>query len=70
MRGAAFLSKSLDIIGIENSIVVDIGGTSTDVGQLVKGFPREAAARVEVVDNFGSFGIPSPGVDFIKQFYA
>ena len=48
MRGAAFLSKGLDISGIENSLVVDIGGTTTDVGQLVKGFPREAASRVEV----------------------
>jgi len=27
---------------------VDIGGTTTDIGQLVKGFPREAAARVQV----------------------
>ena len=52
MRGAAFLSKGLDISGIENSLVVDIGGTTTDVGQLVKGFPREAAARVEVNLNY------------------
>ena len=46
------MSKGLDISGIENSLVVDIGGTTTDVGQLVKGFPREAAARVEVNFNY------------------
>ena len=46
------MSKGLDISGIENSLIVDIGGTTTDVGQLVKGFPREAAARVEVNLNY------------------
>ena len=33
MRGAAFLS------GVRDGIVVDVGGTSTDVGALVRGFP-------------------------------
>ena len=33
MRGAAWLS------GVRDGIVVDVGGTSTDVGALVKGFP-------------------------------
>ena len=42
MRGAAFLS------GLEDAIVVDIGGTSTDVGQLRRGFPREANSVVEI----------------------
>ena len=42
MRGAAFLS------GISDCIVVDIGGTSTDVGALVKGFPRESAVAVDI----------------------
>ena len=42
MRGAAFLSE------IADGIVVDIGGTSTDVGALVKGFPRESAVAVEI----------------------
>jgi N-methylhydantoinase A/oxoprolinase/acetone carboxylase beta subunit len=36
MRGAAFLS------GLRDCIVVDIGGTTTDVGMLRHGFPRPA----------------------------
>jgi len=42
MRGAAFLS------GLEDAMVVDVGGTSTDVGQLRRGFPREANSVVEI----------------------
>ena len=42
MRGAAFLS------GIADAIVVDVGGTTTDVGQLKSGFPREANAVVKI----------------------
>ncbi|MBE7637093.1 hydantoinase/oxoprolinase family protein [Sneathiella sp. P13V-1] len=36
MRGAAFLSK------ISDTIICDVGGTTTDVGCLINGFPREA----------------------------
>ena len=36
---AAFLT------GCTDALVVDVGGTSTDVGVLVGGFPRESAAR-------------------------
>jgi N-methylhydantoinase A/oxoprolinase/acetone carboxylase beta subunit len=42
MRGAAFLS------GLQDAMVVDVGGTSSDVGQLRNGFPREANSVVEV----------------------
>jgi N-methylhydantoinase A/oxoprolinase/acetone carboxylase beta subunit len=42
MRGAAFLS------GVSNAIVADVGGTSTDVGQLRRGFAREANSVVEI----------------------
>src|SRR3954447_12956827 len=42
MRGAAFLS------GLEDAMVVDVGGTSSDVGQLRRGFPREANSVVEI----------------------
>jgi N-methylhydantoinase A/oxoprolinase/acetone carboxylase beta subunit len=42
MRGAAFLS------GIADAMVVDVGGTSTDIGQLRRGFPREANSVVEI----------------------
>jgi len=37
IRGAAFLT------GLKDAIVMDIGGTTTDLGFLVKGFPRETA---------------------------
>ncbi len=42
VRGAVYLS------GIENGVVVDIGGTSTDVGYIVKGFPRESSITVNI----------------------
>jgi N-methylhydantoinase A/oxoprolinase/acetone carboxylase beta subunit len=42
MRGAAYLS------GLADAIVMDVGGTSTDVGLLVDGFPRESALAVEI----------------------
>lgn len=42
MRGAAFLS------GLRDAIVVDVGGTTSDIGCLRGGFPREANAAVEV----------------------
>ena len=38
IRGAAFLT------GLEKAIVVDIGGTTTDIGFLSRGFPRETTA--------------------------
>ena len=41
MRGAAFLSKLTD------AIVIDVGGTTTDIGSLRHGFPREANSVVE-----------------------
>lgn len=42
MRGAAILS------GLEDAMVVDIGGTTSDVGCLRAGYPREANNVVEV----------------------
>lgn len=41
MRGAAHLSS------LKDAIIVDIGGTSTDVGVLMNGFPRGASSRVK-----------------------
>ena len=52
MRGAAFLS------GVRDGIVVDVGGTSTDVGALVKGFPREAAVAVSIAGVRTNFRMP------------
>ena len=42
MRGAAFLS------GLSDAIVIDVGGTTTDIGSLRRGFPREANNVVDV----------------------
>lgn len=52
MRGAAFLSGLLD------GIVLDIGGTTTDGGALVNGFPREASLEVEIGGVRTNFRMP------------
>ena len=52
MRGAAFLS------GVADAIVVDIGGTTADVGALSKGLPRQASMAVEVGGVRTNFRMP------------
>ena len=52
MRGAAFLSGVLD------AVIIDIGGTSTDGGMLMRGFPREAAVAVDVAGVRTNFRMP------------
>lgn len=52
MRGAAFLSK------VDNALVIDVGGTTTDVGELKDGFPRAAGAAVTVADVQTNFPMP------------
>jgi len=52
MRGAAFLS------GCADAIVVDIGGTTSDIGALVKGFPRQAGLAVELAGVRTNFRMP------------
>jgi N-methylhydantoinase A/oxoprolinase/acetone carboxylase beta subunit len=52
MRGAAFLS------GVQDAMVVDVGGTSSDVGQLRRGFPREANSVVEIGEVRTLFRMP------------
>lgn len=52
MRGAAFLSQLAD------AIVVDIGGTTTDVGILKNRFPREASTHVKVGGVRTNFRMP------------
>lgn len=52
MRGAALLS------GLKDCIVIDIGGTTADVGVLVGGFPRQATAHVEVGGVRTNFRMP------------
>ncbi|KAG9254169.1 uncharacterized protein F5Z01DRAFT_736979 [Emericellopsis atlantica] len=57
MRGAAFLMQNQDIK--EAMMVVDIGGTTTDVGLLQKnGFPRQAAAYSEIAGVRTNFSYP------------
>ena len=52
MRGAAYLS------GLTDCVVVDVGGTTTDVGALVKGFPREASLAVNIAAVRTNFRMP------------
>jgi N-methylhydantoinase A/oxoprolinase/acetone carboxylase beta subunit len=52
LRGAAFLT------GLTDAIVVDVGGTSSDVGVLVNGFPRESNAGVEIGGISTNFRMP------------
>ena len=42
MRGAAFLT------GLADAIVMDVGGTTTDIGVLAGGFPRESSIAVDI----------------------
>jgi N-methylhydantoinase A/oxoprolinase/acetone carboxylase beta subunit len=52
MRGAAVLS------GLATCAVVDVGGTTTDVGILTNGFPREATTEVVVAGVRTNFRMP------------
>ncbi len=52
MRGAAALS------GIADAVVLDVGGTTTDGGVLVNGFPREASFEVEIGGVRTNFRMP------------
>lgn len=52
MRGAARLA------GVENAMVADIGGTTTDFGWLSKGFPRESSVSVDIGGVRTNFRMP------------
>lgn len=52
MRGAAFLT------GIEDAIVMDVGGTTTDIGVLAGGFPRESSIAVDIGGVRTNFRMP------------
>jgi N-methylhydantoinase A/oxoprolinase/acetone carboxylase beta subunit len=52
MRGAAFLSKR------DEALVIDVGGTTTDIGSLRHGFPREANNVVEIGEVRTLFRMP------------
>lgn len=52
MRGAAYLS------GLSEALVADIGGTTTDIGMLKKGFPRESTMAVDIGGIRTNFRMP------------
>ena len=52
IRGASFLAKQ------RNALVVDVGGTTTDVGVLINGFPRESSVAVEIGGVRTNFRMP------------
>ncbi|SHM90358.1 N-methylhydantoinase A/oxoprolinase/acetone carboxylase, beta subunit [Caldanaerovirga acetigignens] len=52
IRGAAFLSK------LENALVLDVGGTTSDVGVITQGFPRESSIAVEIGGVRTNFRMP------------
>ncbi|MEV4834574.1 hydantoinase/oxoprolinase family protein [Nonomuraea sp. NPDC049486] len=52
MRGAAFLA------GLADAAVVDIGGTTTDVGVLTGGYPRQAGTDVDIAGVRTNFRMP------------
>ncbi|WP_405049098.1 hydantoinase/oxoprolinase N-terminal domain-containing protein [Saccharolobus sp.] len=52
IRGAHLLT------GIKNAIVMDVGGTTTNVGVLHEGYPRESSSIVEIAQIRTNFRMP------------
>lgn len=52
LRGASFLT------GTDSALVMDVGGTSTDLGVLSHGFPRESSAGIEIGGVRTNFRMP------------
>ena len=52
LRGAAHLS------GVQDGLVVDIGGTTADIGILANGFPRQSALHVDIGGVRTNFRMP------------
>ena len=52
MRGAAYLS------GLKDALIVDIGGTTTDIGMLRNGFPRESSLTLGIGGVRTNFRMP------------
>ncbi|QTB24121.1 hydantoinase/oxoprolinase family protein [Lysinibacillus sphaericus] len=52
IRGASYLSQ------IQNTMVLDVGGTTSDIGVLHDGFPRESSVAVELGDIRTNFRMP------------
>lgn len=52
IRGASYLSK------LRNAIVIDVGGTTTDLGVIQNGFPRESSVAVTIGGVRTNFRMP------------
>lgn len=52
MRGAAFLT------GLRDAMVMDVGGTTCDIGVLANGFPRESSIAVDIGGIRTNFRMP------------
>lgn len=52
IRGASYLSK------LQNAIVIDVGGTTTDLGVIQNGFPRETSVAVTIGGVRTNFRMP------------
>ena len=52
IRGASYLSQ------IKNAIVIDVGGTTTDLGVIQNGFPRESSVAVTIGGVRTNFRMP------------
>lgn len=52
LRGAAWLT------GTDEAVVIDVGGTTTDLGVLTKGFPRQSSMHVDVGGVRTNFPMP------------
>lgn len=52
IRGASYLSR------LQNAIVIDVGGTTTDLGVIQNGFPRESSVAVTIGGVRTNFRMP------------
>lgn len=52
IRGASYLSR------MDNALVVDVGGTTTDLGMIQNGFPRESSIAVSIGGVRTNFRMP------------
>jgi N-methylhydantoinase A/oxoprolinase/acetone carboxylase beta subunit len=52
IRGASYLSK------LQNALVIDVGGTTTDIGVIQNGFPRESSLAATIGGIRTNFRMP------------
>ena len=59
IRGASYLSQ------LQNAIVIDVGGTTTDLGVIQNGFPRESSVAATIGGVRTNFRMPDVGPDSV-----